>query len=1385
MTIEINDQSYMRKFLFFILCLTLTCVADAREKVFTVTSPDMKNEVSVFNTDTGFCLQISHNGKDVCRMENISMTVDGISWNGTSGFRKAVSTSVNREIHPAVPRKFSVLHDSYRLLSLEYRDYSFQVRVYNEGVTYRFCGKTDAEGTVDSESAEFTFAPGCQSYTQLTDKLQNWFEFHYTVQDLASLPSDKFSLMPVMVRNNGYNILITETDLYGYSGSYLRPTGNGFALMSVEYPASEEPYEGTNKLYVTEREKYIVRTGLDRNFPWRIIGIYDSDAEILAGTLPDMACSQAEGDWSWVKPGKALWDWWNHNNIYGVDFTAGINTDTYMYMVDYAAEHGLEYILIDEGWSAKESLLEMSPAVDIPAICTHAAEKGVGVILWAKWLNVEREMDDAFAFLKSLGVAGLKIDWMDRNDAKMVDFYERVMKKAGEYRMLIDFHGSYPPDGMEIRYPNLLTREGVYGLENSRWRKDCTPEHQVTIPFIRQWAGPMDFTPGSMLNAQPESFRPVADEPMSQGTRCHQLAMYIVYESPLQMVSDSPSKYDENTESLQFISEVPTVWDETVPLLGKAGEAVGAARRNGDRWFIGIMSGKDSRMEISVPLDFLGQKKYRMRLFSDGANAGTNAKDHRITESEVSGSDILNLVLSRNGGAAACLESIQNGAEKSISDTGVLAKNGERPLYKDASLPVAVRVEDLLSRMTLHEKIAQMNQYSLGENDNKNNLGAPIDSVPADIGSLIYFSDNAKLRNEMQRRALEETRLGIPILFGYDVIHGFRTIYPIPLAQGASWNPELAWEACRMAAWEAYNAGIDWTFSPMVDIARDGRWGRIAEGYGEDPHLTSVFGASAVKAYQGDDLSAPGNIAACLKHYAAYGASEAGRDYVSTEVSRQTLWDTYLPPFKAGVKAGAATLMSSFNIISGIPGSANSYTLKEILKGKWHHDGFVVSDWNSVLQLINQGMAQDGETAAMHAVNTGVDMDMTDGLYMKHLEKLVEDGKVSTDRINDAVRRILTLKFRLGLFENPYTEIKPEKKWALLPESLETARKIAEESFVLLKNDSGILPLKQNQKVALIGPMAKNQEDLLGSWHGRGRAEDVISIFDGLAEIPGILLSYAKGCDFDGNDTSGFAEAVRTAAEADAVILCLGEKFNWSGENASRSTIALPEIQEQLLMAVKKTGKPVAVLLSGGRPLDLTRISPAADAVMMIWQPGVMTGPAVASVLTGETNPSGRLNVTFPYTAGQIPIYYNHRKPARPDSWGRYQDIPSVPMYEFGYGLSYTTYDYGSISVSADSLTFNGSITARITVRNSGGMDGKETVQWYIQDPYSTITRPVKELKHFEKRLIRAGETCTFEFEINPMRDLSFVDCDGNRVLEPGDYYIMVKDRKIRITLSE
>ena len=708
------------------------------------------------------------------------------------------------------------------------------------------------------------------------------------------------------------------------------------------------------------------------------------------------------------------------------------------------------------------------------------------------------------------------------------------------------------------------------------------------------------------------------------------------------------------------------------------------------------------------------------------------------------------------------------------------------PLYKDAKAPIEKRIDDLISRMTLEEKILQLNQYTLGRNNNVNNVGEEVKKVPSEIGSLIYFDINPELRNSMQKKAMEESRLGIPIIFGYDAIHGFRTIYPISLGQACSWNPGLVEQACAVSAQEARMSGVDWTFSPMIDVARDPRWGRVAEGYGEDPYTNGVFAAASVHGYQGDDMSAENRMAACLKHYVGYGASEAGRDYVYTEISAQTLWDTYLLPYEMGVKAGAATLMSSFNDISGVPGSANPYIMTEILKKRWKHDGFIVSDWGAVEQLKNQGLAATKKDAARYAFNAGLEMDMMSHAYDRYLKELVEEGKVTMAQVDESVRRVLRVKFRLGLFERPYTPVTNEKDRFFRPQSMAVAAQLAAESMVLLKNDNQILPLTNKKKIAVVGPMAKNGWDLLGSWCGHGKDTDVEMLYDGLtAEFGGDAeLRYAMGCKPQGNDRSGFAGALDVARWSDVVIVCLGEMLTWSGENASRSTIALPQIQEELVKELKEAGKPIILVLSNGRPLELNRMEPLCDAILEIWQPGINGARSMAGILSGRINPSGKLAMTFPYSTGQIPIYYNRRKSGRGHQ-GFYKDITSDPLYPFGHGLSYTEFKYGTVTPSATKVKRGDKLSAEVTVTNTGSRDGAETVHWFISDPYCSITRPVKELKHFEKQLIKVGETKTFRFDIDLERDFGFVNEDGKRFLEAGEYHILVQGQTVKIELID
>ena len=711
----------------------------------------------------------------------------------------------------------------------------------------------------------------------------------------------------------------------------------------------------------------------------------------------------------------------------------------------------------------------------------------------------------------------------------------------------------------------------------------------------------------------------------------------------------------------------------------------------------------------------------------------------------------------------------------------------KQPLYKNKDAPVEKRIDDLISQMTLEEKIMQMNQWTYGKNANPNNIGEQMKAVKPEIGSLLYRSTNPEYRNQIQKKAVTETRLGIPIIFGFDAIHGYKTIFPIPLAQACSWNTDLVKRSCAITAKESWLSGLDWTFSPMLDVARDARWGRISEGYGEDTYANSAFGVAAIQGYQGQNLKDKYTIAASLKHYIGYSMSEGGRDYHYSDISQQTLWETFLPPFEAGIKAGAATVMSGFNDISGVPASANHYTLTEILKKKWKHDGFVISDWGSVKNLVVQGVAKDTREAAEKALLAGVEMDMVDNLYLEHLPELVASGKIKMQTINEAVRRILRVKMNLGLFENPYVDVVPETNRYLLADYLKVAEELAQESMVLLKNENQTLPLTSKYKsIAAIGPMVKDSVHIMGFWEGMGEPKDVNTIFEGLTKEFGnqSKINYALGCDFEGEDRSGFAKAVEVANQSDIVLVFLGEKRNWSGENGSRSTIALPKIQEDLVEELSKTGKRVILVLSSGRPLELIRLNKMVDAVLEIWQPGTMAGAAVSGILSGRHNPSGKLSATFPQTTGQIPIYYNMRQSARPEA-GHYQDIPRDALYWFGHGLSYSKFEYGNIKLPKNKFRKNEKIVAEIEITNKSTVDGKEAVLWYINDPVANISRPMKELKFFEKKIIKAGKKEIYRFEIDPEKDLAYVDSNGEKHLESGDFYIIVDNEKVKFELTD
>ncbi len=712
--------------------------------------------------------------------------------------------------------------------------------------------------------------------------------------------------------------------------------------------------------------------------------------------------------------------------------------------------------------------------------------------------------------------------------------------------------------------------------------------------------------------------------------------------------------------------------------------------------------------------------------------------------------------------------------------------------YRRADLPIEERVTDLLSRMTPAEKFDQLHQGNVGDT-NPNNFAARAEAFRPTYGSYIIGGPSIfEIRQAVQRRAVEQSRLGIPILFGADVIHGYRAILPIPLAQACSWNPSLVQRGAALAAAEARAQGVDWTFAPMVDHCVDARWGRIAETFGESPYASGVFAEASVRGYQGERLDSPRSVAACLKHYVGYGASEGGRDYSYTEISPQTLWEKHLPSFEAGVRAGARTVMSAFNDLSGVPTSANRYTLTTILRERWGFDGLVVSDWNAVLQLMHQGFAGDETEAVQKAINAGVDLDMADGLYAKHLDTLVASGRVSLATVDEAVRRILRVKFELGLFEKPYTERSALTDAAPNSEQLAVAEELATESIVLLKND-GLLPLLSDDRrpkvtrIALIGPLAENQAALLGSWAQQGRPEETPSIAAALRErLPrGVTLRVERGCSIAESEPVDFSAALRAARDSDVVLLCLGEEAWMSGENASRSTLRLAGQQEELALALAETGKPIVLVLVSGRPLELQKLEPRMNAIVAAWQGGSRAGAAIAAVLLGQANPSGRLAVTWPLTSGQIPIYHNMRPRARLGDEGAYRDIPTVPLYEFGYGLSYTTFAYSPIRLDRSDVKSTERIVAEVTVTNTGPRAGVETVLWFIRDPVASITRPLKELKHFERAELQPGESRVFRFDIDPARELAFPDANGQRILEAGEIIVFAGSATARFRVVD
>jgi beta-glucosidase len=694
------------------------------------------------------------------------------------------------------------------------------------------------------------------------------------------------------------------------------------------------------------------------------------------------------------------------------------------------------------------------------------------------------------------------------------------------------------------------------------------------------------------------------------------------------------------------------------------------------------------------------------------------------------------------------------------------------------------RVDSVLSLMTLEEKVGQLTLYTSDWDVTGPSIrsGYKEDIKSGKVGA-IFNAYTASYTRQLQEIAVKETRLGIPLLFGYDVIHGHKTIFPIPLGEAASWDLEAIEKSARVAAEEASADGLHWAYAPMVDIARDPRWGRIMEGAGEDTYLGSLIAAARVKGIQGEGVGKLNSVAACVKHFAAYGAAQAGRDYHTVDMSERMLREVYLPPYKAAVEAGAATVMTSFNELDGTPATANKFLMDDLLRKEWGFKGFVVTDYTSIMEMLNHGNVADTADATAATINSGVDMDMQAGFFQSKLPGLVKEGKVSEETLNTAVRRVLRVKFELGLFDDPYRYSNEERQNSVIgkPEFKEASRESARKSIVLLKNN-GLLPLSKTTKtIAVIGPLGKSKIDMIGAWSAAGKGDSAVSIFEGIkAKVPNAKLLFAKGCNLNDDSTKYFNEAIGVARQADVVVMSVGEGAWMSGEASSRGILDLPGAQQKLVEEIHKTGKPIVVLLSNGRPLTIPWIDKNIPAVVETWFLGTQAGHAIADVLFGDYNPSGKLPVTFPYAIGQVPIFYNMKNTGRPRDannkyTSKYLDIPNDPLYPFGFGLSYTSFQYGDISMN------NNSFSVRVT--NTGKVGGTETVQLYIRDLVGSVTRPVKELKGFQKITLGPGEFKDVVFELKP-EDLSFYRKDMTFGPEPGKFkaFIGTNSRDVKET---
>ena len=1445
---------------------------------YSLTSPDGHITVNVaVGNDIKY--SISRDGKVLIAPSAISMNLsDGIAFGENDRLRK-VNRSSYDETCPATAYKKAEVWDNYNQIRLQFNEFSLVFRVYDDGAAYRFESNLDKkkEYKVISEQAEFDFGTDRKAFVpyviglggkQFDGQFYNSFENTYTVQNLSEWRKDKLAFLPLAVEaDNGVKVLVTDANLTNYPGMYLLGDEGSTKLKGIfaTYPKVVEQ-GGKHLLHgiVTERENFIAKVSGDEVFPWRAFIISTDDAQLAVNDLVwKLSPPQEPGmDFSWVKPGKVAWDWWNGWNIYGVDFKAGINTETYKYYIDFAAAHNIEYVILDHGWAVKKKadLLQVIPEIDMPGLVKYGQEKGIGIILWAGYWAFDRDMENICRHYAEMGVKGFKVDYMDRDDQIIVDFHSRAAEMTARYGLLIDFHGTYKPTGLNRRWPNVVNYEGVHGLEQMKWSSPSVDQvtYDVTAPFIRMAAGPMDYTQGAMRNATRANYRPVNDEAMSQGTRCRQLAEYVIFDAPLNMLCDSPSNYMREEECTKFISSIPTVWDESIGINGEIGKYITLARRSGKTWYVGSLTDWNGR-DLTLDLSFLGEGNWTLDIFQDGVNADRAAQDYSHTTAAVPDNRQITVHLAPSGGWVAKILPASESAgadtafkfrpkDKKIYHKGWidLNKNGVKDIYEDQAADIDARVEDLLSKMTIEEKTCQMvTLYGYGrvladplptpewkEKLWKDGMGAIDEHLNGfrQWGRAIELyspylwpaSTHAAAMNEVQRFFIEDTRLGIPVDFTNEGIRGVEayraTNFPTQLGLGHTWDSELIHEVGRITGREGRLLGYTNVYAPILDVGRDQRWGRYEEVYGESPYLVGELGVQMTLGMQTDF-----QVASTAKHFAAYSNNKGAREGMSRvdpQMAPHEVENIHIHPWKEVIsRAGLLGAMVSYNDYDGEPIEGSHYWLTERLRDEFGFKGYLVSDSDAVEYLYTKhNVAADMKEAVRQSVMAGLNVRCTfrsPDSYVLPLRELVEEGTVPMSVIDERVRDILRVKFIVGLFDSPYqTDYEAADEEVDGAKNNGVALRASLESLVLLKNassdtpfgtDGKTLPLnaKALKRIAVIGPNADDTG--YAHLHYGPLGTKAVSVLDGLrTELDGKAdVVYAKGCELvDRNwpesevlpedptaeEIVGIAEAVKAAESADVTVLVLGGGPRTCGENKSRTSLELPGHQNLLLKEIIKTGKPVVVVLINGRPLSINYANKYADAIMEAWYPGAHGGTAVAKALLGEYNPGGKLTVTFPRTVGQIPFNFPYKPASQVDGrkelgQGGWASRVNGSLYDFGYGLSYTTFKYTNLRLSAPQITPTDSVLVSFNVTNTGKVRGDEVVQLYVHDCLSSITVYEKVLRGFERISLEPGETRTVEFKLTP-KDLAMLDRDMNYVVEPGDFEIMAAASSTDIRLQ-